>query len=469
MGSTLSMCCTYIACSSASSLCTACFGSTAPGTTGRKRSALLLLLTIFLALVFQYYVAPQIVSPTGYIKAFETIPGIGKHVFKAWGDGCDKYDGHKDLVRDCVGNNGVYRPTFAATIFFLLAAAATKCNPNLNREAWPAKYVMYFLTVFAFVFIPNSPFFNGIYLWIFRFGAMIFVIIEQIILIDVAYNWNESWVEKSNECDRVEYYGAGKKWLRAIIGMCALFYILAFTGVGLMYHFYLGCTINNVIITITLVGIIAVTAIQLTGTEGSLLTSSILSLYATYLAFSAITKNPNATCNPHLGSNDIGGIIFGLLLTFMSLAWTGWSWTAEDRLSGDAIQATRAVTPTATSSGSSKTDSGIDLDVPFLNPDDEIASGVVFEGDTKVSRDPGALWKLNLVLALISCWIAASLTGWGSIDGSIGQDGETEHTAANPTVGKMNLIMIAISQWLTFGLYGWTLLAPRIFPDRDFS
>eukprot|EP00957_Ditylum_brightwellii_P153191 11660159-Ditylum_brightwellii.AAC.1 len=60
----------------------------------------------------------------------------------------------------------------------------------------------------------------------------------------------------------------------------------------------------------------------------------------------------------------------------MSLAWTGWSWTAEDRLSDPgALQATRAVTPTATASATAKAD-GLDLDVPFLNPDDEIASGV---------------------------------------------------------------------------------------------
>eukprot|EP00565_Helicotheca_tamesis_P007523 CAMPEP_0185729610 /NCGR_PEP_ID=MMETSP1171-20130828/6546_1 /TAXON_ID=374046 /ORGANISM="Helicotheca tamensis, Strain CCMP826" /LENGTH=430 /DNA_ID=CAMNT_0028398489 /DNA_START=237 /DNA_END=1529 /DNA_ORIENTATION=- len=430
-------------------------------------------MTISIALLFQYLLAPKIMDPKGWLKAFQHMPGFGKQIFKAWTDGCDRYDTDTQyaLKEQCIGNNGVYRPTFVASIFFLISAMATKCNPALNREAWPAKYAIYLLLVFAFMFVPNTPLFDGIYLYLHRIGAMLFVVLEQIILIDVAYNWNENWVEKSNEADRVEYYGAGTKWLRAIIAMCVLMYVLSFTGIGLLYHFYLGCAINNVIISLTLVGILAVTVIQLTGTEGSLLTSSIISLYATYLAFSAVSKNPDGACNPHLGSNDVGGIVIGLLLTFLSLAWTGWSYTAEDRLSGiESIESASPVTPKAPPKGSA---GDANLDVPFLDPEDTVTTGVVVEEDmTSSSRSSSSgseLWKLNLVLALISCWIAASLTGWGTIEGAIGVDGESEHTAANPTVGKVNMIMIAVSQWFALALYGWTLLAPRLFPDRDFS
>jgi hypothetical protein len=35
-------------------------------------------------------------------------------------------------------------------------------------------------------------------------------------------------------------------------------------------------------------------------------------------------------------------------------------------------------------------------------------------------------------------------------------------------VGPVNMIMIAISQWMALLLYAWTLVAPRLFPDRDF-
>lgn len=70
-------------------------------------------------------------------------------------------------------------------------------------------------------------------------------------------------------------------------------------------------------------------------------------------------------------------------------------------------------------------------------------------------------WKLNAVLALISCWFAMTLTSWGSI--------ETGGDRANPEVGEVSMWMLIASQWLFMVLYLWTLVAPRLFPDRDFS
>jgi hypothetical protein len=36
-------------------------------------------------------------------------------------------------------------------------------------------------------------------------------------------------------------------------------------------------------------------------------------------------------------------------------------------------------------------------------------------------------------------------------------------------VGKFNMAMIAVSQNVAVLLYMWTLLAPRLFPDREFA
>lgn len=112
----------------------------------------------------------------------------------------------------------------------------------------------------------------------------------------------------------------------------------------------------------------------------------------------------------------------------------------------------------------------LNLDVPFIDPDDRPTTGLVMDAtdDEDFNINAGStIWKLNVVLVFISCWVAASLTGWGSISGGIGEGGE--HTAANPLVGKFNMAMIAISQNLCVILYLWTLLAPRLFPDRLFT
>lgn len=70
-------------------------------------------------------------------------------------------------------------------------------------------------------------------------------------------------------------------------------------------------------------------------------------------------------------------------------------------------------------------------------------------------------WKLNIMLCLITCWYAVALTAWGVV--------EVGGNSANPSVGRASMWMISGSQWLMQMLYLWTIVAPKIFPDRDFS
>ena len=213
MGQIISLAVLHCCCTSANSLCNACFGTTAVGTTGRKRSVLLLGIAIAFALWFQYSVGPSIVSQEGWIwKTYRMIPGTGKLVYHAWRDSCEKYvtetedeEEGQALMEQCAGNAGVFRPTFLTTLYFLANAGATHVVPSLNREAWPAKYALFFFGLAITMLIPNHPLFSGFYLWLARLGAGVFVVMQQVILIDLAYNWNDSWVEKANEADRREY------------------------------------------------------------------------------------------------------------------------------------------------------------------------------------------------------------------------------------------------------------------------
>lgn len=87
-----------------------------------------------------------------------------------------------------------------------------------------------------------------------------------------------------------------------------------------------------------------------------------------------------------------------------------------------------------------------------LNPNIE------YSGNTKHSR---TTYKINLILLLVSFWFSMALTSWGAI--------QKGGNIANPSVGVVSSWMIIASQWLMYLLYLWTLLAPRLFPDRDFS
>lgn len=274
-------------CTAAGSLLGACCGNdkastVAPGSaSGRKRSVLLLIISVAIAFGFQYGIAAAIVG-------FD----YSNYVTDAWLDGCDGYE-TDILIERCAGQAGVYRSAFSATLFFALAAIAVACKPTANREAWPAKFVLFLFLVLAMCFVPNDPLFNKIYLNIARIGGILFIFVQQIILVDLAYNWNDSWVGKADAAE-AEEAGSGKKWLMAIIISAAIGFVVSIIGWGLLIHFFAGCTTNTAFISVTIVFCIVITAAQLSGVEGSLLSSSVISIYATSLCYSAGKSN----CTP---------------------------------------------------------------------------------------------------------------------------------------------------------------------------
>ena len=125
----------YCCCNATGSLCNACFGSTAEGTTGRKRSVLLLTAALILALWFQYTVGPSIVTQDGWVwRSYRWLPGMGNMVYQAWYKSCEVYKDEPQLLQQCAGYAGVYRPMAVATLFFIISAVATKLQPELNRQ-----------------------------------------------------------------------------------------------------------------------------------------------------------------------------------------------------------------------------------------------------------------------------------------------------------------------------------------------
>merc|ERR1712232_636892 len=142
----------------------------------------------------------------------------------------------------------------------------------------------------------------------------------------------------------------------------------------------------------------------------------------------------------------------GLFLTGLSLVWTGWSWTDERILTSTGVKNN----PKPAIRGNDRPLDG--LDIPMLEEQNNYVGGVVMDQPDQVidgtMESNEEIWKLNVVLALVSSWITVTLTGWGSIQAH----GEI-----------VNLWFIILSQWIALGLYAWTLAAPILFPDRDFS
>jgi len=272
---------TWCFCSALMSLFGACCGndkpsSVAPGAfSGRKRSVFLLFFVVVLSFAFQYGVSRVVVNLS---------PGLN-FVTEAWWAGCEDMSTER-LQQRCIGNNGVYRVGFSAVIFFALAAIGVCINRTSNRVAWPAKYVLFVFLAMGMCFVPNEPLFTPVYLNVARVGAVLFVIIQQIIFVDLAHNWNDGWVLKADKAE-AEESGSGKKWLGAVLFSAGFLFIGSITGWGLLFHFYGGCQLNDIFIGVTMALCILITGAQLTGEEGSLLASGIITAYATSLCYTA--------------------------------------------------------------------------------------------------------------------------------------------------------------------------------------
>jgi Serine incorporator (Serinc) len=212
-------------------------------TSGRKRSVALVFLSICLQLVFQFAFAPYIL---------DNLPS-DHFIRQNWLDGCQSIVNERNDLqtqqqqqqqqRSCVSIAGNFRVAAATTVFFLLAAIVAYCKPTANREAWPAKIILYLMMVVGTVVLPNEPFFTPIYfvvaigtiflkmfqclqinlsmdLYSYSYsqlhiftkasafspcrintkpiplptaGGVVFICLQQIVILDCSYNWNDSW------------------------------------------------------------------------------------------------------------------------------------------------------------------------------------------------------------------------------------------------------------------------------------
>ncbi|GAX28386.1 hypothetical protein FisN_4Hh048 [Fistulifera solaris] len=312
-------------------------------------------------------------------------------------------------------------------------------------------------------FIPNEPLFASIFLNIARIGGVIFIIAQQLIILDMAYNWNDSWVTKSNEAE-AEEAGSGKNWLRAILCACGINYLFSLGMMIYMFMEFTGCASNNSFIAMTLILSVMVHAAQLSGDEGSLLSSSLLMAWSCFLCYSAVARNPNEACNPNLGQDETLTIILGVIVTFISLAWAGWSYTAEDKFNPDKRNSTDDKIETPEKTGNTGSEGERRNVMGVVTGDDETEKnndeGTLAQSDGDPRKFSNS-WRLNFVLASVTCWKSVVLTRWGEISG----DG----TIVDSSTGRISMWMIIASQWLVLSLYVWTLMAPRLFPNRDFS
>lgn len=344
----------------------------------------------------------------------------------------------------CIGNGAVYRFSFALVIIYALQLIGTTVYIKFFDILWVPKCLIFAVICICFFYADASVFDENGYAWFARIAAFFYLILQQVILLDFAYTWNEKWVTKAED-------HGGDKWYTILLIVSLVLLLGSYTIIGLMFWQFMGCVENLVILSLTVALPFIATFIQLFLTDdGSLLTSSVMTAYATYVCYSAVTLNPDLTCNPTISTNyQTIATIIGMILTVVSLIWTTASVIQQ-------LPETTSIEEAAGSYALNESNTG--------TPAPTARTSVSVSSDNKVSTSSGLrylLQQVSVVFILISTYYAMILTNWGTLQSS--------YDIAVPKSGQVAMWLQASGQWIAILLYIWSMIAPKLFPDRDFS
>ncbi|KAJ3012195.1 Serine incorporator 3 [Thoreauomyces humboldtii] len=346
----------------------------------------------------------------------------------------------------CYNYLAVYRVSLSVVLFhgtlcLLTIGVRTSSDPRgvIQNGVWPVKFLIWFGTLVGTFFIPAQHLANY---WIaaITFSGL-FILLQSYILVDFGWNWSTSWVTNWEETNN-------PLWKFLLIFFTLTKYSVVIAGTVVLYLYFTtnsGCGLNIMYVTVNLILVLAISilsllpAVQNANPRSGIFQSAILSLYATYLVGSAIGSEPNDAggfhCSPQTpgtGEDALSRamVYVGLAITFLALGYS------------------------AVSAGSMSPWTRTDVETGGSDPHDE----------TEETTYSYAFFHFVFVLAAM--YMAAVITNWSTLE--LGSDtAAVTNYAVNQGFASV-WVKIATS-WACIVLYTWTLLAPLVFPDRDFS
>jgi len=155
--------------------------------------------------------------------------------------------------KHCYGYVAVQRANFGLGLFFfcmsillLRVKSSRNGRASLQNGYWGPKTIVWLAFLVITFFIPEH-FFQVWGQYVALAGAMMFVLIGLILLVDLAHTWAEYCLEK------IENYDS-KGWRGVLIGSTLGMYTLSFAMTIVMYIFFAksGCAMNQSAITVSM-------------------------------------------------------------------------------------------------------------------------------------------------------------------------------------------------------------------------
>lgn len=351
------------------------------------------------------------------------------------------------------GKQAVYRVSLGNFLFFAclsLALLGVKYKGDsrdkmLQHGGWMVKLLLWLVFNALPFFLPNPV--VEWYAWAARVGAGLFLVVQMLILLDFTQALNDSFVESDDE-----------RQLYVLLGVTVACYLGTICISILMFVWFnpvsaQPCSLNVFLIVISLILVFAFSVISVhpLAKNGSLFPSAVIGVYCSYLTYSALASEPH-----DYECNSIGQRVTAASGSTLALSMLG-------TLAAVVWSALRAGSNTALFSTSHE--SGAAAGQPLM----ETGSGA---GDPEAhdeERREKAMDEFepasynysffHLIFALASMYIGMLMTGWGT--------GAEEKEMID--VGWASVWVKIGAMWLIGLVYTWTLIAPAIFPDRDFS
>ena len=386
----------------------------------------------------------------------------------------------------CYGFFAVQRINFALALFhfclaFLLLGVKSTKDPRsaIQNGFWGPKIVVWLLLIVITFFIPERFFqvWGNYFAFI---GAMLFVLLGLILLVDLAHTWAELCLKKiENEDSRM--------WRSFLVGSTLGMYFAAIAMTIIMYIFFSasGCSMNQAAISVNLallliISVISVQpAVQDSNSKAGLAQAAMVAVYCTYLTMSAVSMEPDDKhCNPLVRARGArtATIVLGAIVTMLTIAYTttraatqGFALASNGSQNNYAqLQSEEFEHGLVTQQPSSRREMRAEAlraaveagSIPASaldESDDESEDGQDAKDDERTTTQYNYS-LFHIIFFMATCWVATLLT----------QDMNGYKDSDFAPVGRSywaSWIKI-ISAWVCYAIYVWSLVAPVLMPDR---
>jgi len=102
--------------------------------------------------------------------------------------------------------------------------------------------------------------------------------------------------------------------------ICIAIWVLMFKWFGKN-----GCELNQALISLTIIAVIALNAMSIYTENGSIFVTGIVCSYGTYLCYAGLQSRPGSSCNADPNSRSTLSLWLGIVITACALSYAGFS------------------------------------------------------------------------------------------------------------------------------------------------